>query len=371
MIQTAVGMLLDGMQGEDVISFLRERCKKLSTLNSTMSQVRTTLMRNGDNRSKDFDLSELAAFQEPGVQEFSDSSLEQQYKIQRDHKRNQSWSVGAEAALERVDLLPRGLGSFYLPRSDLVILKKKQEENQKKKNTDGVIIVPDSEKLLGNITEMLLTEENGIVSITLALLLCSGRRWIEIMKTGTFEAVIGSEYHCKFTGQAKRRGKGGWFVIPLLSPFKYFERGLQIMRKKLPHDMESYTNKEVSRKYQKVFFLHMKKYGFPGMPKCKVHDLRGAYCSLVYCLFECPNTLASTICQIAGHEMLSESLSYNHVKLQGVGDLEDTLGPLFPRKGAEEEEGNNEETEKTDMKVGGGGIDEDAAMALLEMRNLF
>ena len=78
-----------------------------------------------------------------------------------------------------------------------------------------------------------------------------------------------------------------------------------------------------------------------------IHDFRAAYCSFVYCMFDCPHTFASTACDVVGHESIHESLSYNHIKLQGVGGAENSLGPLK-------------------LEAEGDNVEKEAAMLLLE-----
>ena len=192
MIKAAVEMLMKETSGEDVILFLKTRCKKLSSLNSTMSLVRTTLMKNDENRSPDCDYRELSTFQEPGVKEFIGSSLIDQNNIQRSHKTNPIWGPGAEIALHKIKLLPTGMEHFYLSRADSIALKRQQEANQKKKN-ESVIIIEESEKLVERLSDILRTStfEHSISHLALALLLCSGRRFVEIMNgKSTFEAVV-------------------------------------------------------------------------------------------------------------------------------------------------------------------------------------
>ena len=85
----------------------------------------------------------------------------------------------------------------------------------------------------------------------------------------------------------------------------------------------------MSRMYQQMLKRHMDNgVGIPFMPRCKPHVHRAAYCSLVFMLFDCPNTFARTVCEIIGHESIQESLSYNHVRLKGVGQMDHSLGSL-------------------------------------------
>ena len=298
MIASAVEMLMDETPGGEVIQFLKKKNKKLSSLNAAMSLVRVALMKE-ENRSPECDFRDLATFKEKGIQEFIDSSLRDQYKIQREHRASKCWSDEAETALQKVRLLPTGIADFYLSKAECVELKRQQEASQKKKN-ESVITIEESEKLVACLSEMLRTcdASQSISRLAVSLLLCSGRRFIEIMNgKSTFQAVEGSEYHCIFTGQCKRKNKDVAYVIPLLCKFEDFNKTLIILREKQPPNIASYTNKEVSKMYQKQVRRPLDRFGFPLMPKCKIHDFRAAYCSFVYCMFDCPHTFASTACR--------------------------------------------------------------------------
>ena len=107
MIASAVEMLMDETPGGEVIQFLKKKNKKLSSLNAAMSLVRVALMKE-ENRSPECDFRDLATFKEKGIQEFIDSSLRDQYKIQREHRASKCWSDEAETALQKVDSFPPG-----------------------------------------------------------------------------------------------------------------------------------------------------------------------------------------------------------------------------------------------------------------------
>ena len=322
----AVRMLLDGHSSDDVIRFVKQRITTLKSLNTTMSLIRTMLMHE-ENRSPECDLTELRQHAEAA--DFLNAPLAEQYKIARAHKSYPSWSAVAEEALQRVTLLPSGVDDFFLSRADIVELKRSQAAAQKAKN-DSVVVIKEPERVIERLEETLrnASSEHDVAHLALALLLCSGRRTVEILNgRSTFEAVD-SEYHCLFRGQAKKRDKGTAYVIPLLCPFPAFQHCLGVLRKTQPADIATRSNVDVHNMYQGKLRRHIAKGGLAGMPEVTVHDHRAAYCSFVYSLFVSSKTFASTICDVLGHESLDESLCYSHVRL--MGDLR-KLGPLMPR----------------------------------------
>ena len=60
----------------------------------------------------------------------------------------------------------------------------------------------------------------------------------------------------------------------------------------------------------------------------RIHDLRGAYVAAVGAMFLSPVSAPRMAMRVLGHDTLQDSLAYSHVRLQGVGELEGSLGPL-------------------------------------------
>ena len=251
-IKEAARMLVEEeTSGEDVIGYLRRTCRKLSSLSAMMSNVRAEVL---TGRHAGYDDAGLRAFShEEGVVAFLNSEPRDQYKIQRDHLQNPRWTPQAEDALRRLKIAPESMADFHLCRADQIDLKRQQEEAQKKKNLSDILHVTEGGKLFEWLSGFLGTEdgageENALVC---ALLLCSGRRFAEIMNgRSTFRQVEGSRYHCLFEGQVKKRGDGKAYTIPLLCQYTEFERGLSALRARQPADITNLTNKEVSNKYQ-------------------------------------------------------------------------------------------------------------------------
>ena len=333
LVKDAANMILDDTPAEDVIRFLRQRCKTLSSLNSVMSLVRTEVLKEG-NRHKEYNDTEMRKhIAVPGVSQFLGSSLRDQYKIQKAHASCPTWPSDVEEALKRMRLGPAALNGFYLSRNETVELKRKQEDNQKLKN-ESVIVVQEAGKLIGRMQDILrsASSTNCAEHLALSLLLASGRRMVEILNgRSTFEAVEGSEYHCLFGGQVKKRGKSEKYVIPLLCKFSEFKRAFDIMRTKT-QGTDVLSNADVNKLYHMKLRrqLNVKK-GLPYMPNCKIHDLRAAYASAVFILCECKDTFARTCMDILGHESIHESLSYNHIRLLGLEGVEKRpLRPAVP-----------------------------------------
>ena len=67
----------------------------------------------------------------------------------------------------------------------------------------------------------------------------------------------------------------------------------------------------------------------PGFPApAHIHDLRATYVAAVGNLFVSPVSAPRMAMRVLGHETLQDSLAYSHVRLEGVGELAASLGPL-------------------------------------------
>ena len=90
-----------------------------------------------------------------------------------------------------------------------------------------------------------------------ALLLATGRRSVEVLKTGGFEIV--SEYRVRFSGQAKKGDiPGAPFEIDLLAPAAMVITGIDWLRKN--YDCKDLSNLQVHTKYGKCVQLAVKKH---------------------------------------------------------------------------------------------------------------
>ena len=273
-IQAAAAQLIDGVDAQQVLAELKRTYTTLGSLSSTMTHVRHAVAARGHTAPNDFCLS----------------------------------------------------------RDDTLSLKRKHDEALIAKN-ERVIVVRDFQTLLHAASETLRTATPAMSYSRLILALCvvSGRRLTEICSPRSVFTPMPHDHHACFTGVLKkRRQNSSSMTVPLLVPFAVFATGLLALRQKQDLGVAHLTNAEVKNRYQGTVQRDLsQRKALPGAPDgIHIHDLRSLFLAAVYLLYECPFTLARTAMLVLGHETLQEHLSYNNVRLEGVGALKGSLGPL-------------------------------------------
>lgn len=325
----AIEKLLSDVPGIYVMNEMRKTYKTLASLNKHMSLVRTSVIRGG-HRSPLYDDSVLREYiSEEGVSDFIASSLETQCFIKRAHTSTPVWSVGAEAALSSLRLLPDSLSSFHLSHAENLELKKKHEMAQVEKNSK-VTVIGDAEGLLKAARRMLesASEHDSYASLAIPLLLVSGRRECEIFGTSTFEASNNGEMYAEFNGQAKKRGECRPYVIPLLVEFSVFRKGYDCLKQKQGETVKGFTSTQIGDRCSPLLHKGLKRTPLTQLRRLTVHALRSVYASYVYTLFDCPYTFSRTIMLTHGHETLPVSLSYCSIRLEDCDGLRGVFGVL-------------------------------------------
>ena len=339
-IEAAADRLLAGTPGSEVLAELRNTFLTANSFSGALSEVRKAVLRRNERPEGYEDeagMLTLMAFvssstlEARAIHAFLEAPLIEQYRIQREHAVQATWSAGVEAALANIRLLPATMDTFHLTRDETITLKRKREAATLQRNA-SLLIVPDFAKLLATATEMLRTAsvQDSFSRLILPLLLVSGRRLTEVCSpASTFVALPDRPHHATFGGALKKRGRAPTFTIPLLVPYTLFASALTILREKQGPEIAGLTNVQLKRRFQPNCHrdLHERN-GLPGMPKCRVHDLRGTYAAAVNLLFDCPHSINYTSMQVLCHDHLYESLSYTHVRLEGYDALENSLGSL-------------------------------------------
>ena len=239
--------------GEQVIAALARRYRTPGSLNTTMSKVRKHIYDN-NVRAAEYDTTELEASVPNalvglGVDAFVDSSLREQLITQKEHEEEPVWpEVEVESALQRVQLLPRGVRTFVLSKQVHEHLKRKHEASIVSKNERILYVKTD---IIDTCVTLLksATVKSSYPKIAIPLLLLSGRRTSEIMNgLSTFTHVPGDVRMCTFRGQLKKRGTAEVYTIPLLCDWDTFARGISILREK--QGCEKLGSIECKRRYQ-------------------------------------------------------------------------------------------------------------------------
>jgi len=130
--------------------------------------------------------------------------------------------------------------------------------------------------------------DSQLHTLVIGLLALTGRRPIEILKTGAFQWV--DNRHVRFLGQAKTknspRGRD-CYVIPTLGDAGRIVAGLAILRKLLP--LSSWENERINQTWANRIRRHLRPWGplfFPQNPHhLSPRSLRSLYVTTAYDLF--------------------------------------------------------------------------------------
>ena len=333
-IDAVVDQLLAGAPARAALAALRQTYATESSLSSAMSRVRAAVLDRGP-RPPEYDDAPLRALagSQPEIHAFLEAPPREQYAIQRAHRSRAAWGAEAERALAKLRLLPTNLDDFTLPRDETLTLKRQREEHLLAKN-DALLVVPEFAKLLATATAMMetATPDDAFPRLILPLLLVSGRRFAELVNGRSTFAPAPHEHYAAFSGQLKKRGAQAAYRIPLLVPYATFAKGLLALRQRQARSRTSaaaLTNAQATARYQANVQRGLEGGALPGMPHgSHIHDLRGAYVAAVGAMFVSPVSAPRMAMRVLGHDTLQDSLAYSHVRLQGVGALEGSLGPL-------------------------------------------
>jgi hypothetical protein len=116
--------------------------------------------------------------------------------------------------------------------------------------------------------------------LTLGLMMLTGRREGEILKTAKFTASKNRKYEVIFRGQLKKKEEDtGGYIIPILEDSKLVRQGLRTLRGL--RDFSALTNSQINSKVSKDLGLYCKDiFGAMLGDDLKPHDLRKAYATI-------------------------------------------------------------------------------------------
>lgn len=169
----------------------------------------------------------------------------------------------------------------------------------------------DAQTLIGKALELIQTD--SYLNIALGLMLLSGRRATEILKTASFQKIAQS--YVRFSGQLKTKGSTNAqtepYNIPVLCDVDVFMQGFFKLREL--RDFSELTHDQVHSRANKALNESCKRH-FKGLienPKPK--DLRSAYATIAYARYAPKNWSSDAYyAQILGHseQDLNTALSY-------------------------------------------------------------
>lgn len=203
----------------------------------------------------------------------------------------------------------------------------KQYEETKRRCQENYQLI-DTNKYI-KISERLLQSANHHDLIT-GLCALTGRRAIEIVKTGKFE--INDEYSMVFTGQAKRRQIDSTpVIIPVLSsPFEIIKAHRKLKTFLLNQDIDwsLETNQRIHNLISSKIFAIKQALFKPifsiaatSQQEVKI-DLRAAYAAICFNIFQPVMSFKAYTAQILNHKDMESADSYAKYKPIGEGEME-------------------------------------------------
>jgi len=163
------------------------------------------------------------------------------------------------------------------------------------------------------------------LELVAALLLLTGRRTVEILKTATFSPVS-TRHSVFFAGQAKRRElEVPDYTIPVLAEPELVLSSMETLRSRL--DTTELTNQQLHNRYSKYIGRAVSRTfaddtGVPLIPM----ELRKAYATTAYAWY-CPDAISMNayFARILGHSPLDLFTSMSYVLFYPVGQKREFL----------------------------------------------
>lgn len=199
--------------------------------------------------------------------------------------------------------IPPSVVAIQLPTEDYTQIFA-QAKVQLDKRGDDPLHITDGEAFMNTMLTGIRSDNLG--KLFVAIMLASGRRFSEIVKTASFTPVKNNPYAAIFTGQLKKSGPSEPYEIPLLVPYELFERAFL----KFKNMIKGKTFHSASAgKYVK---------SISGIPTLKVHDLRRLYLAIAFHKTNSKQSLNRFAEKILGHEGAETSVAYTTTRVEGL-----------------------------------------------------
>ena len=326
---TLAWYILDTKDAKGVVNFIREKWPK--SLASYISQTKKTWMTLNV-------ISEVYAAQYASAVATVDAAITKAKSAEKDMLRSarsklesfNAMNLAGKHAVQRrlrssqysghamVDDLIAGFTIFPEYINDLKVSVPERTAIQKQataaleaKSTESITI--QASEMISKCKAVLKDTRANPFDVAAALALLTGRRTVEIFKTGNFTAV--SEHAVSFSGQAKKNlDEPTNYEIPVLASSELIQSALERLR--AAKDCSALTNRDVNLRYANSCNAAARR--LLGEDH-HFHTLRGVYAVLVYhaCL---PHkySLNAFIAKVLGHTSLSSSLHYCCIHVENL-----------------------------------------------------
>lgn len=254
---------------------------------------------------------------EPGQHEFNKMNIREQLKFQA-----QARAADSPKWVLNLQIMPANLINLKLSNKDTADLEQIRTDRNKTRLTSDMKQI-NADELLQTLLKPLESPESATwQKLTLGILIATGRRTIEILKTGDFyldKTHDNNGYICMFSGQAKEGlFPVGRYEIPLLAPFNFVKEALDILRQKLPSNISDISNTEVNETYAKSLSKNLS--SVTKDSRLKPHDLRAIYAISCYNLLKGNKmSMIGFISRILGHANASNAAYYQHFNVSIKG----------------------------------------------------
>ena len=216
-----------------------------------------------------------------------------------------------DSAISHIRILPDYMSDYRLTKDDISKNNVRSEQCLEKRAMDCVV-VNDGEALVSKCRQILveLSEDPFVISAAIAVI--SGRRSIEILKTGSFNQSSRGSYSASFEGAAKKRGLAERRNIPLLVKYKYLRPAVDHIRKFILVD--GMTNSQINSKYShklgdaaKILMASL---------DTRFHDLRAVYGCITHQVFRNTCSINIWLKKVLMHDNIDTSVFYSRCKVQ-------------------------------------------------------
>ena len=326
---TLAWYLLDTKDSKGVVNFIREKWPK--SLSSYISQTKATWM-TLDVISEDYAAQYTSAIAtvdaaiatarsaekemlrnaKTKLESFNAMNLAGKHAVQRRLRSSQySGHSMVDDLIAGFTIFPAYINDLKVSVPERTALQKQATVALEAKSTESITV--QASELISNCKAVLKDTRANPFDTAAALALLTGRRTVEIFKTGNFTEV--SEHSVAFTGQAKKNlDESTSYEVPVLAPPELINTALERLR--AAKDCSVLTNRDVNLRYANSCNAAARR--LLGQEH-HFHTLRGVYAVLVYhaCL---PHkySLNAFIAKVLGHTSLSSSLHYCCIHVENL-----------------------------------------------------
>lgn len=213
-----------------------------------------------------------------------------------------------------LEIMPPVVSAIHQIDQDAIALKQlriKIDTAKLRKNIEDV----DADQLITLLMPALLNPPSQkIQAVISALLLATGRRTTEILKTAVLSLaphMTSEGYQCVFSGQLKEGLlETQPYEIPLLAPYAYVKDALDFVRKTI--DTTKMSTIAVNQKCAKPLSLYLNKLELALNP----HKLRAVYALTTYEDLPAQRpTVIGWVSKVLGHAQNSNAIYYTRMKI--------------------------------------------------------